>query len=170
MCWSKGLWSWHLAVGYFVYLVRCVISDTTKTYIPHSHCSWTKLKYPIPKEKRIRLAVLYFELCTTPGMPINVIAACADSFVVLTRSRNKLSIEDLRLPWKPIYSILKQDLFLTRREFEYKSVPFNTKYPTQLITVHEASFHGAWAIWLMQRTGSFIRSLWTRCSARLCPR
>lgn len=84
--------------------------------------SWTKLKYPIPKDKRIRLAVLYFELCTTPGMPINVIAACADSFVVLTRSRKKLSIDDLRLPWKPIYSILKQDLFLTRREFEYKYV------------------------------------------------
>ncbi|KZP32253.1 hypothetical protein FIBSPDRAFT_907345 [Athelia psychrophila] len=89
---------------------------------------WTKLKYPIPKDKRIRLAVLYFELCTTPGMPINVIAACADSFVVLTRSRKKLSIDDLRLPWKPIYSILKQDLFLTRREFEYNQLSWCMGY------------------------------------------
>lgn len=88
--------------------------------------SWTKLKYPIPKEKRIRLAALYFELCATPGMPIQVIAACADSLVALTRSMKKLSINDLRLPWKPIYNILRQDLFLTRREFEYRYVPFSS--------------------------------------------
>lgn len=116
---SKGLRPRCLAVGHIIHIVRTGSpspQSTTLTYI----FSWTKLKYPIPRDKRIRLATLYFELCTIPGMPINVIAACADSFVLLTRSRKKLSIDDLRLPWKPIYNILKQDLFLTRREFEYK--------------------------------------------------
>jgi proteasome activator subunit 4 len=78
------------------------------------------LKYPIPKEKRIRLAKIYFHLATTPGQSSNVLAICADGFRELTRSKKKLSIEDMRLPWKPLYDILSQDLFLTRRQFEYR--------------------------------------------------
>jgi hypothetical protein len=55
-------------------------------------------------------------------MSIQVVAACADTLQALTRSKNKLSIEDMRLPWKPIYNLLSQDLFLSRREFEYTYV------------------------------------------------
>lgn len=77
------------------------------------------LKYPIPKDRRIKLAKLYFHLSITPGLPMQILATCADAFKVLTRSKRKMSIEDMRLPWKPIYDILKQDLFLTRRQFEY---------------------------------------------------
>jgi hypothetical protein len=76
----------------------------------------------MPKDKRIRLAALYFALCTTPGMPNQIVEACADTLQVLIRSKNKLSIDDMRLPWKPIYNILSRDLFLTRREFEYTYV------------------------------------------------
>jgi proteasome activator subunit 4 len=68
------------------------------------------------------LTQLYFALCTTPGMSTHVVAACADTLQALTRSRKKMSIEDMRLPWKPIYHILSRDLFLTRREFEYTYV------------------------------------------------
>jgi proteasome activator subunit 4 len=78
------------------------------------------LKYPIPKEKRIRLAKIYFHLATTPGLSANVLAICADGFRVLTRSKKKLTIVDMRLPWKSLYNILSQDLFLTRRQFEYR--------------------------------------------------
>jgi proteasome activator subunit 4 len=77
------------------------------------------LKYPIPKEKRVLLAKIYFHLATTPGLSTQRIASCADIFHMLTRSKNKLSINDLRLPWKPIYDILSADLFLRRRQFEY---------------------------------------------------
>lgn len=77
------------------------------------------LKYPIPKDKRIKLARLYFELSITPGMPMQVVASGADGFRLLTRSKKILTVEDMRLPWKPIYDILSQDLFLTRRQFEY---------------------------------------------------
>jgi hypothetical protein len=59
---------------------------------------------------------------TTPGMPSQVMATCADGFKSLTESIKKISIKDLRLPWKPIYDILSQDLFLTRRQFEYTCV------------------------------------------------
>ncbi|KAI1797633.1 hypothetical protein LXA43DRAFT_1126323 [Ganoderma leucocontextum] len=76
---------------------------------------WGMLKYPIPKEKRTALIKLYYHVCTTPGMPNHIVAACSDGLQALSRSKNKLSIDDLRLPWQPIYNILSKDLFLTRR-------------------------------------------------------
>jgi proteasome activator subunit 4 len=42
---------------------------------------------------------------------------------LLTRSKRKLTIDDMRLPWKPIFDILRRDLFLTRRQFEYRCDP-----------------------------------------------
>jgi len=77
------------------------------------------LKYPIPKEKRVAIAKIYFYISITPGMPTQVIATCADGFKALTHSKKKITIDDLRLPWKPIYNILSEDLFLNRRQFEY---------------------------------------------------
>ncbi|EPQ60969.1 hypothetical protein GLOTRDRAFT_135553 [Gloeophyllum trabeum ATCC 11539] len=79
---------------------------------------WTMLKYPMPKQKRIALARIYYHMCTTPGMPTHIVATCADGFRALTRSKKKISIEDLRLPWKPVFKILSKDLYLTRRQFE----------------------------------------------------
>ncbi|KAJ7130046.1 hypothetical protein C8R43DRAFT_1025561 [Mycena crocata] len=88
---------------------------------------WLMLKYPIPKETRIKLAKIYWYLSTTPGMPSQVMATCADGFKTLT-SVKKLSIKDLRLPWRPVYDILSQDLFLTRRQFEYTQLPWVMGY------------------------------------------
>lgn len=78
------------------------------------------LKYPIPKEKRIALIKLYFHLCTLPGMPIHIVASCSDNLQNLTRSKRKLTVKDVRLPWLPIFRILSQDLFLTRRQYEIR--------------------------------------------------
>ena len=64
------------------------------------------------------LIKIYFHVCTTPGMPNHIIAACSDGLQVLCRSKKKLSVNDMRLPWMPIYKILSKDLFLTRRQFE----------------------------------------------------
>ncbi|TFK30307.1 hypothetical protein FA15DRAFT_662249 [Coprinopsis marcescibilis] len=80
---------------------------------------WNTLKYPLPKDKRIQLAKLYYNLSLVPGMSMQVVAACADGFKMLTKSKNKITVEDMRLPWKPIDRILRQDLFLSRRQFEY---------------------------------------------------
>ncbi|KAF8058272.1 hypothetical protein FPV67DRAFT_1786012 [Lyophyllum atratum] len=89
---------------------------------------WSMLKYPIPKEKRVHLAKLYFQVCIIPGMPTQVVATCADAFSNLTKSKKKITIEDMRLPWKPIYDILKADLFLTRRQFEYTQLSWCMGY------------------------------------------
>ena len=88
------------------------------------------LKYPIPKEKRVALIKTYFHVCTTPGMPNHIVAACSDGLQVLCRSKKKLSVEDMRLPWKPIYKILSKDLFLTRRQFEIRRVLVWLQAPT----------------------------------------
>ncbi|KAF7339921.1 Membrane protein [Mycena venus] len=89
---------------------------------------WHMLKYPIPKETRIKLAKIYWYLSVTPGMPSQVMATCADGFKSLTESVKKISIKDMRLPWRPIYEILSQDLFLTRRQFEYTQLPWVMGY------------------------------------------
>ena len=81
------------------------------------------LKYPFPKEKRIKLATLYYHICITPGMPNLIVGNCADNLITLTRSEKKLSVRDMRLPWKPLYDILSKDLFLKRRQFEIRCVP-----------------------------------------------
>lgn len=83
------------------------------------------LKYPILKPKRIALVKLYYEVATTPGMPANIIAVAADALSFLTRSKDKLKIEDVRLPWKPIYKLLSKELFLSRRKFEIKCASIN---------------------------------------------
>jgi proteasome activator subunit 4 len=85
---------------------------------------WSYLKYPIPKEKRILLVDLYYSLCTMPGMQLHIVATCSDALENLTRSKNKLSIEDIRLPWFPIFDILRHDLFLTRRQFEVSQTSY----------------------------------------------
>ncbi|TFK76829.1 hypothetical protein BDN72DRAFT_890635 [Pluteus cervinus] len=89
---------------------------------------WSMLKYPIPKDKRIKLAKIFFHVTTTPGMSTQIVATCSDAFKTLTRSTNKLSIKDMRLPWRPIYDILSQDLFLTRRQFEYTQLSWCMGY------------------------------------------
>lgn len=61
-------------------------------------------------------------MCTMPGMPLHIVATCSDALEILTRSKNKLSIQDIRLPWMPIFDILRHDLFLTRRQFEVRFV------------------------------------------------
>lgn len=80
------------------------------------------LKYPIPKEKRIAIIKLYLEIAVTPGMPMKVMGVAAEGVNFLSRSKRKLSIDDMRLPWKPIYNIIEKELFLCRRKFEIKFV------------------------------------------------
>ncbi|KAG6837040.1 hypothetical protein H0H93_015903 [Arthromyces matolae] len=109
---------------------------------------WCMLKYPIPKDRRVRLAQLYFLVSTIPGMPINVVAICADAFCNLTKSEKKVSIKDMRLPWKPIYEILKSDLFLKRRQFEYTQLSWCMGY----IASHARRFFSPAAIEEMLET------------------
>lgn len=126
------------------------------------------LKYPIPKDRRVQLAKLYFLVSTTPGMPINVVATCADAFCHLTRSEKKITIEDMRLPWKPIYEILQSDLFLKRRQFEYTYVTLNVclSICSQYCVI--VSYHGVWVILPLLHVVSSLLLLLKRCSKHSC--
>ncbi|KAI0034951.1 hypothetical protein K488DRAFT_76958 [Vararia minispora EC-137] len=101
---------------------------------------WAYLRYPIPKETRILLVKLYFGVCTIPGMPLHVVATCCEQLGDLTRSHNKLSIQDLRLPWLPLFQMLRDDLFLTRRQFEVSQMSYWMSY---LVATIRRFFHPA---------------------------
>ncbi|KAF7306649.1 Membrane protein [Mycena indigotica] len=89
---------------------------------------WSMLKYELPKETRVRLAKIYWHLSVLPGAPTPVMAAAADGFKALTSSTKKISIKDMRLPWRPIFDILSKEMFLTRRQFEYTQIPWVMGY------------------------------------------
>ncbi|CCA68831.1 hypothetical protein PIIN_02692 [Serendipita indica DSM 11827] len=94
--------------------------------------AWMELKYPLPKKKRIALVKLFYQICVVPGMPADTVSACMDSLAMFSRSKKKLSIEDLRLPWRPVYKILSCDLFLRRRQFEYSQTAYNMAYVAEV--------------------------------------
>ncbi|KAF9036519.1 hypothetical protein BDZ89DRAFT_1100671 [Hymenopellis radicata] len=71
------------------------------------------LRYLIPKEKRICLAKIYFYVVTIPGMSTQMVATRSDAFKLLTKSKKRIGVDGLRLPWKPVYEILSADLFLS---------------------------------------------------------
>ncbi|KAI9066676.1 hypothetical protein FKP32DRAFT_1589371 [Trametes sanguinea] len=122
---------------------------------------WCMLKYPIPKEKRIAIIKIYFNVCTTPGMPNHVVAACADGLQVLGRSRKKLSIEDMRLPWLPIYKILSKDLFLTRRQFEISQTSWYMGYIADNVRrfFHPAAIDEMLSTFLPMMNGTNLNSI-----------
>ena len=53
-------------------------------------------------------------------MPADTVSSCMETLAMLTRSKKKLSIDDIRLDWRPVYNILSRDLFLRRRQYEYR--------------------------------------------------
>lgn len=128
--------------------------------------SWLVLKYPIPKEKRIHLIRVYFHLATLPGMPTHIVATVSDGLHVLTRSKKKLSIEDLRLPWKPLFNILENDIFLSRRQFEIRCVSpvlHTHQDPTACVL---AKYHGIWGISPIMSGGFFTLLPSKKCCLR----
>ena len=109
-------------------------------------------------------------MCTMPGMPLHIVATCSDALEILTRSKNKLSIQDIRLPWLPILDILRYDLFLTRRQFEVRFVWYpqlSTQTPTD-VDFAQVKHPIIWEQSLAPFRGSSILRLLTRCLKRLC--
>lgn len=100
---------------------RCVNVDWVVAGNPH-RAGKNLLVLEVQECSRSAQVVQLTFRSTTPGMPSQVMATAADGFKSLTESRKKISIKDMRLPWRPIYDILSQDLFLTRRQFEYTCV------------------------------------------------
>lgn len=101
----------------------------------------------MPKEKRAALVKLYFEIATLPGMPAAVINVAVEGLSDFTRSKKKLTINDLRMPWKPIYELLSNELFLPRRKFELKCVMCRVEMVCLSLTIRSMSvkYRTIWA-------------------------
>jgi hypothetical protein len=132
------------------------------------------LRYPIPKEKRIQLVRLYYAVCTVPGMPLHVVATCAEQLDALTRSRNKLSVRDVRLSWRPLFDVLYHDLFLTRRQFEVRCVlPAESGSRARALnasrTLRAVKCRTGWARSPIPRNASSIPLQSRTCCPHLCP-
>ena len=99
---------------------------------------------------------------------MDVVSSCMDTLSILVRSKRKLSINDLRLPWKPVYRLLKKDLFLKRRQFEIRSAPplFDVKLCIE--TPHPARQRTRWASSPRPQEDSFIQHVLMKCCKNLC--
>ncbi|KAL9090623.1 MAG: hypothetical protein Q9159_001870 [Coniocarpon cinnabarinum] len=69
---------------------------------------WLQLKFNLPREDRVRLTKLYYELALAPGMDKNAAERFASMFTTLTKRKHYLRVgEDLYLDWRPLYNELK---------------------------------------------------------------
>ncbi|KAF2841785.1 hypothetical protein M501DRAFT_1007922 [Patellaria atrata CBS 101060] len=69
---------------------------------------WLQLKFDLPKDIRIKLAKLYYELALAPGLDYLVAERFASMFMVLTKRKHYLRPgKDLVLDWRPLYRELK---------------------------------------------------------------
>ncbi|KAI9659709.1 MAG: hypothetical protein M1831_003607 [Alyxoria varia] len=69
---------------------------------------WMQLKFDMPKQERIRLTRLYYELALAPGMESNAAERFSSMFMHLTKKKHYLRVgEDLYLDWRPLYRELK---------------------------------------------------------------
>jgi proteasome activator subunit 4 len=80
---------------------------------------WLLMRYPVPIRIRAKLARLYYELCTLPGIEPRLIRSWADMFSRLlagkSDTRRKLEPQDLELPWKPLWRVLQRELWIGTR-------------------------------------------------------
>ncbi|KAF2104291.1 hypothetical protein NA57DRAFT_29842 [Rhizodiscina lignyota] len=69
---------------------------------------WLSLKFDLPRETRVKLAKLYYELALAPGLDYVVAERFASMFMVLTKRKHYLRPgKDLILDWRPLFKELK---------------------------------------------------------------
>ncbi|GME47814.1 Armadillo-like helical [Neofusicoccum parvum] len=69
---------------------------------------WLSLKFDLPRDMRVKLIKLYYELALAPGLDILVAERFASMFMVLTKRKHYLRPgKDLILDWRPLYKELK---------------------------------------------------------------
>ncbi|KAF2089335.1 hypothetical protein K490DRAFT_37416 [Saccharata proteae CBS 121410] len=69
---------------------------------------WLQLKFDLPRDTRVRLIKLYYELALAPGLDFLIAERFASMFMVLTKRKHYLRPgKDLILDWRPLYKELK---------------------------------------------------------------
>ncbi|OCK79895.1 hypothetical protein K432DRAFT_405169 [Lepidopterella palustris CBS 459.81] len=93
---------------------------------------WLSLKFDLPRDTRIKLAKLYYELALAPGLDYLVAERFASMFMVLTKRKHYLRPgKDLVLDWRPLFRELK--MFILPSE-SGNSHPTNVKRNVRTLT------------------------------------
>lgn len=80
------------------------------------------LKYPISISLRARMARLFYELAVMPKLDASLTEMAATFCVHLLSPKQKISIEDLELPWKPLYQVLEHEVRHKQRRIGSSSI------------------------------------------------
>ncbi|THH09871.1 hypothetical protein EW145_g1718 [Phellinidium pouzarii] len=81
--------------------------------------TWLLMRYPISKAKRIKLLHYYYELCLVPGTEPHLIRERTKMFSALLPQKHDsmalIESQDLELDWRPLWRILKKELWPMKR-------------------------------------------------------
>ena len=103
--------------------------------------SWLSLKYPMKRIIRAKLARLYFELAVLPGMDPRLIEVASNTCMTLVANKKRIDINDLQLPWEPLYAVLERELFPKKRKTGITNISITlltlTEYCQRFFPPHE---------------------------------
>lgn len=90
---------------------------------------------------RAKLAKLFYELAVLPGMDPRIIETAANTCMTLLANKKRLDIEDLQLPWEPLYRVLELELFPKKRKTGITNISLTlltlTEYSQRFFPPHE---------------------------------
>lgn len=105
--------------------------------------SWLSLKYPMKRTVRAKVARLYYELAVLPGMDPRIVEVAANTCMTLLANKKRIDINDLQLPWQPLYHLLEHELFPKKRKTGITNISLTlltlTEYCQRFFPPHEAA-------------------------------
>ncbi|KAF2812513.1 uncharacterized protein BDZ99DRAFT_413274 [Mytilinidion resinicola] len=103
---------------------------------------WLSLKFDLPRNTRVKLVKLYYELALAPGLDYLVAERFASMFMVLTKRKHYLRPgKDLILDWKPLFREMKMFVFPSESGASHPTnVKRNIRTLTKLATFAQLYF------------------------------
>lgn len=90
---------------------------------------------------RAKLAKLFYELAVLPGMDPRIIETASSTCMTLLANKKRLDINDLQLPWEPLYHVLEMELFPKKRKTGITNISVTlltlTEYSQRFFPPHE---------------------------------
>ncbi|KAG0021330.1 hypothetical protein BGZ82_011351 [Podila clonocystis] len=103
--WAPGAVYWAKQLNQYVMMSKIIMS-----------VRYLDLKYTLPKETRVGLAKVFFELTIAPGMDSTMVEIWSMYCRRLIKKKGLIGPKDITLPWRPIYDILERTLFPKNRQ------------------------------------------------------
>ncbi|WFD34224.1 Proteasome activator BLM10 [Malassezia cuniculi] len=99
-------------------IIDCIASNDFDVGI----CQWTQrlqailaLRYPLRRDVRAKLALLYYELSVMETLDIRLVELAASFCITLIRPKFEISRDDLELPWEPLHAALVREVYQKQR-------------------------------------------------------